>query len=169
MFVTDEVVLDAPVWVACARLASLASCGGLAGPAAASYRDGLDGRIRVGPLGHIPGASKLVQVRYLDPVQCGDTTTLAMRWEANGPAGGLFPVLDADISLAPAPGDATRLALAGTYRPPLGCLVGTGLDRALLSRIADATVREFVQELARVLTAPAAPVPGPVSGYLDLA
>ncbi|MHB1432829.1 MAG: hypothetical protein ACYCVZ_12015 [Streptosporangiaceae bacterium] len=168
MFVTDEVVLDAPVWVACARLASLASCGGLACPAAASYRDGLDGRIPVGPLGHIPGACKLVQVRYLDQGQCGDTTTLAMRWEASGPAGGLFPVLDADISLAPAPGEATRLALTGTYRPPLGCL-GTGLDRALLSRIADATVREFVQKLARVLTGPAAPAPDPASGYPDLA
>jgi len=36
--------------------------------------------------------------------------------------GGLFPVLDADITLTPAGEQTTRLALAGVYRPPLGRL-----------------------------------------------
>jgi hypothetical protein len=33
---------------------------------------------------------------------------------------GLFPALDADITLTPAGEDATVLRLAGAYRPPLG-------------------------------------------------
>jgi hypothetical protein len=69
-------------------------------------------------------------------------------------AGGLFPVLDADIAVAPA-GQRTQLTLAGAYRPPLGRL-WAGLDRAALHRVADATIRALVVNVARALTAPAA-------------
>ena len=44
---------------------------------------------------------------------------LALRWEATGAGGRLFPVLDADLTLAP-DGEGTVLPLAGSYRPPLG-------------------------------------------------
>lgn len=153
MFVAHELVLDVPTWIARTRLTNLVCCGDLAGSAAAAYQDGLDGQIRVGPFGDVPGASKLVRVQFLDPMQRHDATTLGMRWEATGAAGGLFPVLDADISLAAAPVDKTLLSLAGSYRPPLGRL-GTGLDRALLSRVATATIRELLQSIADALTVP---------------
>ena len=170
MFVAHELVLDVPIWVARTRLTNLVRCGDLAGSAVAAYQDGLDGQIRVGPFGDLPGASKLVNVQFLDPMQRDDTTTLGMRWEATGAAGGLFPVLDADISLAPAADEKTRLSLAGSYRPPLGRL-GNGLDRAILSRVATATIRELLLSIADALAAPAgsgeravAPVVVPVSG-----
>jgi hypothetical protein len=157
MFVAHELVLDIPIWIARTRLTGLVCCGDLAGSAASAYQDGLDGQIRVGPLGDLPGVSKLVRVRFLDPVQRNEVTTLGMRWEATGSAGSLFPVLDADISLAPAPDGKTVLSLAGSYRPPLGRL-GTGLDRTLLSGVAAATIRELLQDLADALAAPATAV-----------
>ena len=49
----------------------------------------------------MPVAAKLVRVRVLDPVYRGDVMTVGLRWEATGPAGGLFPVLDADIAISP--------------------------------------------------------------------
>ncbi len=103
----------------------------------------------------MPGASKLVRVQFLDPIRRDSATTLGMRWEATGAAGALFPVLDADISLAPATGDKTMLSLAGSYRPPFGRL-GSGLHRTILSRVATATVRELLRSLADALAAPAA-------------
>jgi hypothetical protein len=43
--------------------------------------------------------------------------SVALRREATGATGRLFPVLDADISLSPAGEHTARLALAGSYRP----------------------------------------------------
>ena len=43
------------------------------------------------------------------------------------------------------------LTVAGAYRPPLGS-VGKALDRALLHRVAAATIREFVAQVAARIT-----------------
>jgi hypothetical protein len=112
--------------------------------------------VRVGPLGTAPGLSKLVEVRLLDPVNRGDSAVLALRWEATGPGGGFFPVLDADIALTPAGGHSTRLSLAGSYRPPLGA-VGAALDRAILHKVADATIRSLLTRVADALAGPPDP------------
>jgi hypothetical protein len=116
------------------------------------------------------GACKLVRVRFLDPVCRGDVMTLALRWEATGVTGTLFPVLDADITLTPAGSQATRLALAGCYRAPLGGL-GAGLDKAILSRVATATIRALLRNVADSLASPgmtaarqAEPASGPHHG-----
>jgi hypothetical protein len=65
----------------------------------ASYDGALTGLLRVGPAG--PAAGKLVRVRFLDPVYRGDVMSTGLRWEATGPAGSLFPMLDADITISP--------------------------------------------------------------------
>ena len=80
--------------------------------------------------------------------------TVGLRWEAAGAAGGLFPVLDANISISPAGGETARLALAGSYRPPLGRL-GAGLDGAILHRVATATMRCLLHSVAEALVSPA--------------
>ncbi len=72
---------------------------------------------------------------------------LAIRWEVTGLGGGLFPVLDADMMLAPAGPRSTLLTLAGAYRPPLGSL-GEALDRAVLHRVASASIRNFTGRVA---------------------
>ncbi len=94
-----------------------------------------------------------------------DAAVLTLRWESTGPAG-LFPPLDADLTLTPAGSDRCRLSLAGEYNPPLGPL-GSGLDRAILHRAAQATARSFVHRVAEDMDArcgavedPGSPSPG---------
>ena len=85
-----------------------------------------------------------------DVVTRGESAALALRWEATGPGGRLFPALDADIWLTPAGEHSTRLSLAGVYRPPLAA-VGAGLDKAVFHRVADATIRSLLARVADVL------------------
>jgi hypothetical protein len=145
-------VLDVGFPAAQARLVNLARRGGLSSASKAAHADELSAVVRVGPFGDAAGASKLVRVRYLDPVCRGDVMTLALRWEATGVTGALFPVLDADITLTPAGHQAT-LALAGSYRAPLGGL-GAGLDKAILNRVATATIRALLRNVADSLVSP---------------
>lgn len=83
------------------------------------------------------------------------TTTVALRWEATGASGGLFPVLDANICLSPAGEQSARLALSGSYRPPFG-RVGAALDTVILGRVAAATIDALLHSIADALTSPAA-------------
>jgi hypothetical protein len=155
MFIARELLVHAECGAAQARLAKIASASGLASASQAAYQDGLTHLIRIGPFGDTPGVSKLVAVRVLDPVYRDDTMTIALRWEATGAAGSLFPVLDANISLSPAGERSTRLALTGSYRPPLG-RIGAALDTAILSRAAAATIHALLHSIAGAITSPAA-------------
>ena len=159
MFVAAEVPLDLSFPAAAARFANLARGGLLTRASQGAYGDGLTGLVRVGPLGAVAGMSKLVKVHFLDVVTRGEAAVLALRWEATGPGGRLFPALDADIWLTPAGERSARLSLAGVYRPPLAA-VGAGLDRAVLHKVADATARSLLARVADVLARspePAAP------------
>ena len=153
MFVAAEVPLDLSFPAAVAGLADLARGGLLARASEGAHGDGLTGLARVGPLGAVPGMSKLVKVHVLDVATRGESAVLALRWEATGPGSGLFPALDADIWLTPAGEHSARLSLAGVYRPPLGAL-GAGLDRAVFHQVADATVRSLLARVADVLVQP---------------
>ena len=137
VFASHELVLALPSEAARARLVNLTHGGWLDGASAGAYEAGL---IRVGPFGDVAVASKLVRVRALEPVLRDDAAMPALRWEATGPAGGLFPVLDADLTVMPAGDGQTLLRLDGAYRPPLGG-IGAGLDRIMLRRVAAATYR----------------------------
>jgi hypothetical protein len=159
MFVASERTVDVPSHAAQARLANLVHGGGLNRASHTAYQRGLEGVIRVGPLGDAPGASKLVKVSFLDPADRDGATTVGLRWEATGAAAGLFPVLDADITLTPEGEQRTRLALAGSYRAPLGRL-GAGLDKAILHQVATATIRALLADVADALTSPATAADG---------
>lgn len=154
VFVDGEVLLDVSFDVARARLASLIRGGNLLTPSQDAYGDGVAGLARVGPLGPGPGVSRLVEVKFGEPVTRGDSVLVALRWEAIGPGGGLFPVLDADLTLAPGGEGATALRLAAVYRPPLGAL-GAQLDRLILHRVAVATVQGFLSRVGTAITRPA--------------
>ena len=140
------------------RLDSLVREGWLRAASQDAYQDGFTTVIRVGPFGDRPGISKRVRVHFLGPVHRGEAMTVGMRWEVTGITGPLFPVLDADITLTPAGAAAARLALAGTYRPPLDG-VGATLDKVILHRVAMATIRALLERAALALTSPA-PAPG---------
>ena len=97
--------------------------------------------------------SKLVEVHVREVVTRGESAVLALRWEATGPGGRLFPALDADIWLTTVGEQSARLSLAGVYRPPLAML-GAGLDKAVFHRVADATVRSLLAEWRTCSPAP---------------
>ena len=151
MFVGDEVLLAVTFAVARARLADLARGGSLLSVSEDAYNRGITGLARIGPPGSAPGPSRLVRVRFVDLMERNDSAGLALRWEAIGPGGGLVPVLDADITLSPSGKQATLLTLAGVYRPPLGS-PGAGPDRAILHRVAAATIRNFINGVAAGIT-----------------
>jgi hypothetical protein len=150
MFVGDEVVLEVSLAVARARLADLMRNELLRSASEDAYDAGVMGLAQVGAL----GLYKVVRVHARQLAETGGQAGFAVRWEATGPGGGLFPALDADIRLVPAADQTTLLVLAGVYRPPLGPL-GAALDRAALHRVAAATIRNFLGRLAASVTGPA--------------
>jgi hypothetical protein len=164
VFVAQDVLVNVSFPVARQRLGNLMRAGTLFDASGKAYAEGLVGMIRVGPFGDVLGASKLVQVRMLEPVPRADTVVLPLRWEATGVMGRLFPVLDADLVLTPEGEQATRLALTGAYRPPLGGL-GSGLDRMVLRHAAAATIRSLLERVAVELADPEPETnPGTVPG-----
>ena len=142
MFVGDEVLIEVSFAVAWERLTRLAESGALIGASQDAYsHEGA--HLRVG----VAGLSKLVRVQVRELAQTDTSAGIAVRWEATGPGGPLFPVLDADIKLAPAGERLALLTIAGSYRPPLGSF-GETLDRAILHRVATATISSFLAQVA---------------------
>lgn len=150
MFLSDQRVLAVSIGAARVRLANLVRYGWLDGASEAAYHDGIEYLPRVGVLGDVPGVSRRVRVRVLDPVDRDNSIAMGMRWEAIGVTGGLFPVLDADIGLTAESGEGTRMTLTGVYRPPLAA-PGAGLDRVLLHRVATATIHSLMTNMATAL------------------
>ena len=153
MFVGDEVRLDVSFAIARERLTQLSENGALFEPSKDAYRS----LARVG----IGGLSKLVRVQVRELSWTDRSAGLALRWEAIGVGSELFPVLDADLKLAVRL-EGTVLTMAGTYRPPLGPL-GEALDRAILHRVASATVRSFLARVAAQVAGQPGPVPPPLA------
>jgi hypothetical protein len=77
-----------------------------------------------GVAGRVGGAglSKLVRVQVRELASSNESAGIAIRWEATGTGGAQFPVLDADVRLAPAGDRVTVLTMAGSYRPSFGIL-----------------------------------------------
>jgi len=150
MFVSAERVLDVTIDVAQRRLTDLVRNGLLSEWSRSAYQGGLDDLLRVGPLGELAGASRLVRVRFLDPVYRDEAMAMGIRWEAIGVTGGLFPVLDADINLSPEQGQSTWLTLNGVYRPPFGRL-GATLDKIVMHKVAEFTMRSLLTSIAALL------------------
>ena len=95
--------------------------------------------------------SKNVEIDVGTPVANAGKTWIAIAWRATGPSN-LFPILDAELEFASLGTQLTQLSLSGRYQPPLG-LVGRTIDKALLSRVAEATIKDFVDRLARAIEA----------------
>ena len=111
MFVAQDLTVDVGSRVAQARFTNLLRGAWLTEASEAAYDGGLTGLLRVGPAG--PVTAKLVRVGVLDPVYRGDVKTVGLRWEATGPAGSLFPVLDADVSISPVGEEGTAATESG--------------------------------------------------------
>src|SRR5215469_17124170 len=110
MFVREEVHLEAGFAIARDGLAGLRRGGWLLNASRAAYGHGISGTARVGPpRSGWPGVSRLVNIEVGDMVTHEAAASLPLRWEATGPGSGLFPALDADISLGPDERSGTKL------------------------------------------------------------
>ncbi|MGH3404389.1 MAG: hypothetical protein ACRDRJ_18070 [Streptosporangiaceae bacterium] len=162
MFVADETSLEISFAVAREGLARLTQSDALLSTSQEAYSDETTHLMRVGT----GGLGKLIRVQVRELARTDTSAGLAIRWEATGPGGALFPVLDADIRLAHAGERATLLTMAGSYRPPLGTL-GNALDRTILHRVAAATMRRFLTQLAVQIGGRLTPLPGADPGACE--
>ncbi|MFZ0130580.1 MAG: hypothetical protein WAL77_14280 [Candidatus Dormiibacterota bacterium] len=122
----------------------------LAPLATAALREGEALRLRIGPLGAVPLLAKTVSLEVGEPLKRDEVTVVPLTWKATATPG-LFPVMWADLEVVALDAELTQLTLRGRYEPPLGA-VGRRLDRLLLHRIAEASVRSFLDRLVATLT-----------------
>lgn len=144
MFIRYEVEVSVPLAEVEKRLDSLRS--DLVEWADVAYREGEQLTARVGPTEQLAkkvhlelGIAEIHRRGLVYPVS----------WTATG-ASALFPTLSADLILSHRGPEATLLTLEGTYQPPLGA-VGRVVDRLALRRVAEATVRSWVERVAAAL------------------
>jgi hypothetical protein len=107
------------------------------------------------------GFQKKVTIEVGKPLRTGDWTEVPVTWQATF-IKQLFPVMTGKVELVPVDPHTTRLTVCGMYQPPLGEL-GKQLDDALLHRVAEATVKDLAESIAKRLEAIASEaVGGPV-------
>ncbi len=94
--------------------------------------------------------SKRVVVRLGEPVKFPSRLSFPMSWE---PGGSLLPKLDAELELGKLGTGRTQLSISGRYEPPLGT-VGRTVDRLALHRVAEATIKDFLDRVAAALESP---------------
>jgi hypothetical protein len=99
--------------------------------------------------GHEVRLERKVEVHLGTPFRLASKTILPLKWSPLG-GGGLFPALDADLEVAHLGEARTQLAFSARYVPPLGA-VGRALDRAFLSRVAEATIKDFLDGVAQAI------------------
>ncbi len=79
----------------------------------------------------------------------GKKMTVHLEWQA-AEAPGLFPVMNAELDVYPITSTETQLDFRGQYEPPLG-LLGQAINAVVGHRIAQATVHQFMTEVAAFL------------------
>ena len=79
------------------------------------------------------------------PKATGGLMFLPIRWRSATEAG-LFPTLDGVLEVAALGAARTLLGLSADYQPPLG-LIGKIADRALFHRVAEVTVKDFLERI----------------------
>ena len=143
MFVRHSVHIDHPVEACTAALMS--------GPK--KWFPRLSGK-NVGSVGlHIGGVAvtKRVVVTLGEPVKTTTWTVIPLEWKATFPEH-LFPRMTGTIEVAPVDKGISRLTVSGMYEPPLG-KVGDRLDETVMKGVADATVRDLAEAIAKRLDA----------------
>jgi hypothetical protein len=97
-----------------------------------------------------------VAIQLGPSIRSSSKTVFPLRWEAASHAG-LFPSLDADLEVARLGPMRTQLAISARYVPPFR-EIGRALDRAIFSRVAEATVKDFLDHVAVRLASGAEPI-----------
>lgn len=93
--------------------------------------------------------ARRVAVEIGPPAHLGATVVIPLVWTPVHTAG-LLPSLEADLEIAPLGAERTQLAISARYEPPLG-MVGRAVNRAILHRVAEATLKDFLDRVAGAL------------------
>ena len=119
----------------------------LEGWAGVAYREGEELRAKVGPLvgGHAKEVKLVIGIAEIHRTGL----VYPISWTAVG-AQALFPKLTGELVLSHLGPEQTKLLLEATYQPPLGPL-GRVVDRVVLGRFAESTVKNWVDQLAEAL------------------
>lgn len=89
---------------------------------------------------------RTIEVKLGDPMRGNGFTLVPLQWKAAG-SSALFPKLDGHIEIARIGPASTQLGISATYEPPFG-IVGQAADRALFHRVAEMTVKDFLERIA---------------------
>lgn len=149
MFVKAEQVIEMQWAEAKKAMDRAVADGGLVAQSRRAVDEGLAFVMPVGPRGS-HGPARDVLVRLLPAHVLGEVYVVPLRWEVRGPAGRLFPALDGNLELAGDGEETSRLSIIASYDPPLGWF-GATIDRALMSRVASATMAALLREVAAQL------------------
>lgn len=93
--------------------------------------------------------TKEVEIELGQWIRFPTKTVLPMTWRATT-AEALFPLFESDIEVGPLGPGWTQLSVSARYRPPLGAL-GRMIDRVLMHRVAEATVKDFLDRAGEAL------------------
>ena len=87
--------------------------------------------------------SRRIELELGPPRQTERVMLMSVKWHAaeNSP---FFPILDGQLELAMLGIATTQLGLSATYEPPFA-VVGRIADRAMLHRVAEITVKDFLE------------------------
>lgn len=89
--------------------------------------------------------SRRIAVKVGTMLRSPGVTMLPLKWRAAS-ADTLFPVLDGQIEIASLGPNVTQVGVSASYEPPMGW-VGRLADRALLHRVAEVTIQDFVERV----------------------
>jgi hypothetical protein len=112
----------------------------------ASNRRGLEMILRVGLNVARQRVDHAVIVTVSNPQRIGDTCMIPMSWRPTSEQA-LLPSLEGDLEISTLTDDTCQLAISASYRPPLGW-AGALSDRALMRRVAELTVKDFLDRVA---------------------
>jgi hypothetical protein len=111
-----------------------------------STRSGMELLSRVGLNIGPRRVDREVTLNVSKPHQLGDVCVIPIAWRPTAEHS-MLPALEGDLEVAPLGDDRAQLAISASYKPPLGW-VGAVSDRALMRRVAEATIKDFLDHVA---------------------
>jgi hypothetical protein len=116
-------------------------------PDMAEHANG-DGEKLLSELGFNLGKRRIgrrIKVEIGAPKVTAGLMFMPIRWQS-ATESGLFPTLEGVLEVAALGSARTQLGLSATYEPPMG-LIGKIADRALFHRVAEVTVKDFLERI----------------------
>jgi hypothetical protein len=100
---------------------------------------------------------KRVAIEIGEPVSADTWTAVPIKWKATFPKQ-LFPTMVGKIEVARVDPEVTKLTVSGSYEPPIGRL-GKQFDDSVMRTVAEATIKELSESIAKRLNVVAATHP----------